>query len=99
MEETRIEKILMYFEGRINISDYLVVEEKETQEESGIQGGCSRPEKIGEKNLRAETCFRYQEISLGYVRSAMTVRLPNESTREATGCAGTMYQEEIWLKI
>lgn len=38
MEEARIEKILMYFEGRINISDYLVVEKKETQEESGILG-------------------------------------------------------------
>lgn len=46
MEEARIGKTLMYFEGRINISDYLVVEKKETQEESGILGGCSRPEKI-----------------------------------------------------
>lgn len=32
----------------------------------------------------------YQEVSLGFVRSNMTVRLPSESIQEATGHTGTI---------
>lgn len=63
MEEARNEKIFMYFEGRINISDYWSWRKKETQEKFGILRGCSRPEKIGEKNLGAETFLGIRKLA------------------------------------